>query len=67
MAKLGDAAVAGKTDAYIDARFDCLVEDAKKADPFAAAMRAKDGTKQITNDNGQAAYESRLANAWKGK
>ena len=43
-AKLGDAAVAGKADAYIDARFDILAEDAKKvagADPFAAVV--KDG------------------------
>jgi|GEM_PF-1400004 hypothetical protein len=30
-AKLGDAAVADKAHAYIDARFDILVEDAKKA------------------------------------
>lgn len=28
--KLGDAAVAGKSEAYIDARFDILVEDAKQ-------------------------------------
>jgi hypothetical protein len=40
-AKLGDAAVADKADAYIDARFDILVEDAKKAagaDPFARVL-----------------------------
>ncbi|MGV4796137.1 DUF2213 domain-containing protein [Rhizobium sp. F40D2] len=40
-AKLGDAAVADKADAYIDARFDILVEDAKKAgsaDPFARVV-----------------------------
>ncbi|MGV1787362.1 MULTISPECIES: DUF2213 domain-containing protein [Agrobacterium] len=43
VAKIGDAAVAGKTDAYIDARFDLLVEDAAKGapDPFAAVV--KDG------------------------
>lgn len=40
VAKLGDAAIAGKSDAYIDARFDVLVEDAKTgADPFATAVR----------------------------
>lgn len=43
VAKIGDSAIAGKTDAYIDARFDLLVEDAAKgaADPFAAVV--KDG------------------------
>ncbi len=43
VAKLGDAAIAGKPDAYIDARFDLLVEDAAKGapDPFAAVV--KDG------------------------
>jgi uncharacterized protein len=30
---------ASKSDAYIDARFDILVEDGKKADPFADQMR----------------------------
>lgn len=45
IAKIGDAAVAGKADAYIDARFDLLVEDAAKGapDPFAALV--KDGIK----------------------
>jgi hypothetical protein len=50
-AALGDAAVAGKAEAYIDARFDILVEDAaKKAggqDQFAAVI--KNGI-QPTND-----------------
>ena len=45
VAKLGDA-VAGKSEAYIDARFDILSEDAANADPFADAM--KGGT--VTND-----------------
>lgn len=31
VAALGDAAVAGKPDSYVDARFDILVEDAKKS------------------------------------
>jgi hypothetical protein len=45
VAKIGDTAVAGKADAYIDARFDLLVEDAAKGapDPFAALV--KDGIK----------------------
>lgn len=45
MAKLGDAAIAGKADAYIDARFEILVEDAAKApsnDPFRHHMIQQD-------------------------
>ncbi|MCZ7488186.1 DUF2213 domain-containing protein [Rhizobium rhizogenes] len=50
-AKLGDAAIAGKAEAYIDARFDILAEDAKKeagADPFARVV--SDGLKPNLND-----------------
>ncbi|KAA5841999.1 DUF2213 domain-containing protein [Pseudomonas chlororaphis] len=46
VAKLGDAAVAGKADAYIDARFEILVEDAAKNpanDPFRQHMIHQDG------------------------
>lgn len=46
IAKLGDAAIAGKTEAYIDARFDLLVEDAAKnpaGDPFRQHMIQQDG------------------------
>jgi hypothetical protein len=53
-AKLGDAAIAGKADAYIDARFDILAEDAKKeagADPFARVL--SDGLKPNLNDAGR--------------
>lgn len=55
VAKLGDAAVAGKEQAYIDARFDILVESVKDAspDPFAAAMAARDAGTQVA-DNGYA-------------
>ena len=35
---LGDAALTGKSDAYIDARFDILSEDAAKDDPVADAL-----------------------------
>lgn len=61
VAKLGDAAVAGKSEAYLDARFDILVEDAKK-DPVARALR--DGTSRVpANDAAsaeQAAYQRYL-------
>jgi len=58
-AKLGDAAISGKADAYIDARFDILAEDAKKeagADPFARVV--SDGLKPNLND------ASRETKAW---
>lgn len=48
-AKLGDAAVAGKPEAYVDARFDILVEDSKK-DPVARALAG--GARTPTNDRG---------------
>jgi hypothetical protein len=66
-AKLGDAAVKDKADAYIDARFDILAEDAaKNADPVRRALQSQDRA-PLTNDNGQAKYEERLADAWKTK
>lgn len=42
VAKLGDAAIAGKSAEYIDARFDILAEDAQAADPVRAALLSKD-------------------------
>jgi hypothetical protein len=42
---LGDAAVADKSDAYIEARFDVLAEDAAKGDQFAATLKSG-----VTND-----------------
>jgi hypothetical protein len=68
-AKLGDAAIAGKADAYIDARFDILAEDAKKnPDPFANAVRdgitPAGGT--ITTDTAHKAMTDHLTNAWMG-
>lgn len=48
VAKLGDAAVAGKPEAYIDARFDILVEDAKK-DPVVRALRGGAQPAQMTD------------------
>lgn len=64
VAKLGDAAVAGKSADYITARFDILVEDS--SDPVRTHLKAQDGQFQNPNDNGQAAYEARLGDAWKG-
>jgi hypothetical protein len=64
VAKLGDAAVEGKSAAYIDARFDILAEDAKKgSDVVRKALGDK--TPPSINDNGQSAYEARLSDAWK--
>lgn len=45
VAKLGDAAIKDKAEAYIDARFDILAEDAEakaKADPVRTALQGKD-------------------------
>ncbi|WP_105436406.1 DUF2213 domain-containing protein [Neorhizobium tomejilense] len=70
-AKLGDAAITDKADAYIDARFDILAEDAKKAggsDPFASVV--KDGlTTHADLGDSSKAYEAMLQrdrNAWQG-
>ena len=64
IAKLGDAAVAGKAEAYVDARFDILAEDAAK-DPVRQHLLNQD-SRPSPSDNGQSAYESRLNDAWKG-
>ncbi|KWV17143.1 DUF2213 domain-containing protein [Xanthomonas translucens] len=58
--KLGDAAVAGKADAYIEARFDILADSVKATDPVARALR--DGVSQRTTvqDNGYAAFVASL-------
>lgn len=67
VAKLGDAAVKDKADAYVDARFDILAEDAaKNVDPVKVALQNRD-TSHNVNDNGQEAYEKRLSDAWKHK
>ncbi|WJR66963.1 DUF2213 domain-containing protein [Neorhizobium sp. CSC1952] len=70
VAKLGDAAVKDKAQAYIDARFDILAEDAKKAmnaDPFANVVRdgltaASDADKGVTD-----AYTQMIADMKAGK
>lgn len=50
--KLGAQIVDGKSDAYVEARFDILANDAK-ADPVAAALRS--GSSTQVADNGYAA------------
>lgn len=56
-AKLGDAAITGKDDAYIAVRFDILVEDAAKnpsSDPVRSHFQAQDG-----KPNGNPAADAR--------
>jgi hypothetical protein len=62
VAKLGDEVIKDKSDVYIDARFDILVDEAKKAtpDPFASAV--KDGlTNAVNDDDASKAYAAMLA------
>jgi len=63
---LGDAAVAGKSQAYIDARFDILVEDADKADP-AKKMKDAPAPKVASLDAAYMQRNTALENAWKAK
>ncbi|MER8999977.1 DUF2213 domain-containing protein [Mesorhizobium australicum] len=71
-AKLGDAAIADKTDAYIDARFDILVEDSVKdaggADQFrtvvAGGLKAVDTAPVATAHK---AMTDHLSGAWQKK
>ncbi|UIJ95999.1 DUF2213 domain-containing protein [Sinorhizobium meliloti] len=69
VAKLGDAAVADKSEAYIDARFDMLVEDASKngADPFRTVVQQ--GLSQVSDaDKGVTdAYSQMVADMKVGK
>lgn len=58
LAKVGDAAVKDKPQAYIDARFDILAEDAKK-DPVNRVLRMGDARTAV-NDNGYAASVAEL-------
>lgn len=63
VAKCGDS-MKEKPEAYIAVRFDVLAEDAAK-DPVRKALQTQDRNFN-PQDNGQAAYEARLQNAWKG-
>ena len=62
VAKRG-AAMADKSDAYIDAAFDLLVEDAGegKADPVRGALKDAKPTDGDHNDE----YRKSIADAWK--
>lgn len=62
--KLGASVVDGKSDAYIEGRFDILAEDAKK-DPVARALRSP--TASPVNDNGYAASVEELQQGRNGK
>jgi hypothetical protein len=66
-AKMGDAAIAGKTEPYIDAAFDLLRANASKPgnDAMSHALRDGAATTTTVTDNGQSAWEKRHADAWK--
>lgn len=66
--KLGANSTDGKSDEYVQARFDILVEDAaaNNVDGVVTALRSQDGNRQ-PQDNGQSAYETRITDAWKGE
>jgi hypothetical protein len=55
VAKLGDAAVAGKHEAYVEALFDGLYTNAKPQDPVVQAMRDSRSQPTQVKDNGYAA------------
>lgn len=68
VAKLGDAAIKDRSEAYIDARFDILAEDAAKTDPVADVI--KDGTLRVGDakaeaEKARAAHIKQIADAWK--
>jgi hypothetical protein len=65
-AKLGDDMVTDASDAEIAGMFKAIAKDAATSDPVRAALLNRD-TKTNVTDNGQAAYEKRLADAWKQK
>ena len=70
VAKLGDAAIAGKSDAYVDARFDILADSAKtETNPVQVAL-----SKGVTVNVGDAASAEAAAlakandfNAWRNQ
>lgn len=72
VAKLGDEAVKDKSDAYIDARFDILAEDAKKtndADPFRTVVQNGVQSSDSRGDVNKAhsGMVNHLTDAWKGE
>lgn len=64
-AKIGDEAVNDRSDAYIEARFDALVEAMGDEDPVAGAI--KDGQPAPKKDDPYSARDKRLNDGWKAK
>lgn len=64
-AKIGDAAVAGKPAAYIDARFDILVEGVKPADPVRDTIIGGIRQNDSNTTTAHASMVAHLADAWK--
>lgn len=60
-AKLGDAAVKDRADAYVEARFDALVEDATTEDPMATAYKNGGGGSKPITDAASDARKAMLA------
>lgn len=64
-AKIGDAAIAGKSDDYIVARFDILAEDAAKDPVRMAQINQQPNVNLGDADNAYAQMNNDLSNAWK--
>jgi len=64
-AVLGQSAIDGKSDDYVQARFDILAEDAGQ-DPVRKIIKAGDAQSGNTVDQAHSAMVSHLSNAWKG-
>ncbi len=68
VAKLGDSAVEGKSEAYIQARYDILVEDSKnvkEADPVLSAVADAKPVVVVDADAAYAKYVERTESAYK--
>lgn len=65
VAKLGDEMVKDASDAEIAGMFKAIAKDTASSDPIRSALLDRDNTHTVTNDNGQSAYEKRLADGWK--
>lgn len=64
-AKLGDAALAGKSDVYIDARFDILAEDVKPGDAIQKHLKDGQAVAVTDMDKVHADYAKNMRDAWK--
>ena len=60
VSRLGDAALIGKSEAYVDARFDIFSEDAAKGDPVADALK----TGVTVQGDARAEYVQHLSTAY---